>query len=225
MIKLLLVEDDPMLSKSLIHGFSDNGYHVESVANGVEALHLMEKIPYDVVIMDVGLPGMDGIEVLKQTRENKNHLPILLMSAQIHVEQRVMGLNHGADDFVCKPFQFTELEARARALVRRSRIHSTHDPSLGQLRYDATGQCMYWQDKPLDFSSRELTLLAYLLRNPGSLIRKEQIMQDLFHSCEPLSLNAIEVVIHRIRKKLRHTGITVRTKRGLGYSLEFEDST
>ena len=220
-MRILLAEDDQVLADGLCRSLRGSGYAVDHVGNGSDADSALALHEYDLLILDLGLPRMAGLEVLKRLRARSDGLPVLILTAADSVEQRVRGLDLGADDFMAKPFALTELEARVRALVRRSMGASTSQLRCGALVYDQVGRMAWLNEQPLELSAREVGLLEILLQRAGRLVSKEQIVSHLCEWGEEVSHNAIEVYMHRLRKKLE-TGGTVRiaTVRGLGYCLE-----
>ena len=219
-MRILVAEDDKVLADGLCRSLRNAGYAVDHVGNGSEADSAVQLHDYDLLILDLGLPQLPGLEVLKRLRARNARLPVLILTAADSVEQRVRGLDLGADDFMAKPFALTELEARVRALVRRSMGASSTLLRHGQLRYDQVGRTAWIADQPLDLSAREVGLLEILLQRAGRLVSKEQIVMHLCEWGEEVSNNAVEVYMHRLRKKLEGGGIRITTVRGLGYCLE-----
>ena len=220
-MRILLAEDDQVLADGLCRSLRGSGYAVDHVGNGSDADSALALHEYDLLILDLGLPRMPGLEVLKRLRARSGGLPVLILTAADSVEQRVRGLDLGADDFMAKPFALTELEARVRALVRRSMGASTSQLRCGPLVYDQVGRMAWLNDQPLELSAREVGLLEILLQRAGRLVSKEQIVSHLCEWGEEVSHNAIEVYMHRLRKKLETGGnVRIATVRGLGYCLE-----
>jgi two-component system OmpR family response regulator len=172
------------------------------------------------VILDLGLPRMNGLEVLRRLRARKTGSAVLILTAADSVEQRVRGLDLGADDFMSKPFALTELEARVRALVRRAMGATSPRIRVGSLTYDQVGRTAFIEEQPLELSAREVGLLEILLQRTGRLVSKEQIVSHLCEWGEEVSHNAVEVYMHRLRRKLEGGGVRIATVRGLGYCLE-----
>ena len=224
-MRILVAEDDKVLADALCRSLRHAGYAVDHVATGPDADSAAQLHDYDLLILDLGLPGMPGIEVLKRLRSRNAKLPVLILTAADSVEQRVRGLDLGADDFMAKPFALSELEARARALVRRSMGASSTLLKHGALRYDQVGRTAWIDEQPLDLSAREVGLLEILLQRAGRLVSKEQIVMHLCEWGEEVSNNAVEVYMHRLRRKLEGGGIRINTVRGLGYSLERQPET
>jgi two-component system OmpR family response regulator len=219
-MRVLLAEDDTVLADALCRALRKSGYAVDWVASGGDADSALVAQTYDLLILDLGLPRMPGMEVLKRLRSREARVPVLILTAADSVEQRVRGLDLGADDFMAKPFALTELEARVRALVRRSMGTGSSLMRLGELVYDQGGRTATLHGLTLDLSARETGLLEVLLQRVGRLVSKEQIVDHLCGWGDEVSHNAIEVYMHRLRKKLEGGGIRIATVRGLGYCLE-----
>jgi two-component system, OmpR family, response regulator len=219
-MRVLVAEDDQVLADALSRSLRAAGYAVDHVDNGALADSALELHDYDLVILDLGLPRMSGLDVLKKLRSRGQTVPVLILTAADSTEQRVRGLDLGADDFMAKPFQLAELEARARALVRRSMGAASTTLQVGALIYDQQGRRATLDGQALDLSARELGLLEVLLQRAGRLVSKEQIVEHLCEWGEEVSHNAIEVYMHRLRKKIEGGGLNINTVRGLGYSLE-----
>ncbi|MBV8604913.1 MAG: response regulator transcription factor [Pelomonas sp.] len=220
-MNLLLAEDDAILADALSVQLSRAGFTVEHAPNGAVAEYLLLKHPFDVAVLDLGLPMVDGMTVLKRLRAARRHLPVLILTALDSMEDRVAGLNSGADDYMCKPFDFPELEARLYALLRRGQSHGEHRAEAAHLVFDREGRRASVRGEALELSPREWMLLDLLLRERDRVVTKEQISQDWAQDrSESSGANSIEVYIHRLRRKLEHSGLAIRTVRGLGYLLE-----
>jgi two-component system OmpR family response regulator len=219
-MRVLLAEDDTILADGLCRSLRQAGYAVDWVSSGNQADAALIAQPYDLLILDLGLPQLPGLDVLKQLRARGNTMPVLILTAADSIEQRVKGLDLGADDFMAKPFALSELEARVRALVRRSMGTATNTLRHGDLVYDQAGRVAQINGQTLELSARETGLLEVLLQRAGRLVSKEQIVDHLCEWGDEVSGNAIEVYMHRLRKKLEGGGIHIATVRGLGYCLE-----
>jgi two-component system response regulator TctD len=231
-MKLLLVEDDLALQTSLVRALTRLGWAVEVCADGANAVaHWRQCVP-DVVLLDLSLPGLDGLQVLAQARQSGLSTPVLILTARGTVGDRVQGLNAGADDYLPKPFDLDELEARVRALHRRqpeaqgaSAVNTSagaapRSANHGGLRYDKDSGAIYHQNQVLELTPRELALLKALLVRPGHAVSKERLFELVFPGQDQVQYEAIEVVVYRLRKKLSPTGTTLMTLRGLGYLLK-----
>jgi two-component system response regulator TctD len=221
-MKLLLVEDDPSMQTTLKRTLQNRGMEVELCGDGRAALGRWKASPPDVVMLDLTLPGMDGLLVLEEARRSGLATPVLILTARGTVGDRIIGLNAGADDYLPKPFDLDELEARLRALHRRrgpSRAGAT-DAGIGGLHWDRESGAVYWRDEILELAPREAALLQALLARPGHAVPKERLFDLVFPGETDVQYEAIEVVVYRLRKKLAPTGVKLVTLRGLGYLLK-----
>ena len=230
MSHLLLVEDDDLLRDGLCAQLTHAGHTVSTASDGAQAQSLLEVNRFDGVILDLGLPVVDGMSVLRWIRLRHTALPVLLLTARDGVEDRVQGLNAGADDYLTKPFNMAELQARLQAMLRRSRL-----PAFGgsmevvsnatrRLRVDPTQALAWLDDEPLDITQREWSLLSLLVSNVGQVVGREDVLA--VWQTEPAEgaggSNALEVYVHRLRRKLHDSGLSIRNVRGLGYMLEVD---
>jgi two-component system OmpR family response regulator len=219
-MRILVAEDDPNLAEGLLGSLRQSGYAVDSVTSGEEADAALEANEFDLLILDIGLPKKSGLDVLKRLRSRNSPLPVLILTARDTVGDRVTGLDAGADDYLAKPFELAELGARVRALTRRGMAGGSALISHGPLTYDQIGRVAKLNGEAIDFSAREVSLLEILLQRAGRLVSKDQLVNHLCEWGEEVSANAIEVYVHRLRKKLEPGGVRIVTVRGLGYSLE-----
>ncbi len=220
-MRILIAEDDQVLADALLRTLRGSGAAVDHVASGSEAdVALMTNTEIDLLILDLGLPKLHGMDVLKRMRARGSTVPVLVLTAADSVEERVQGLDHGADDYMAKPFSLQELEARVRALLRRGMGGASATIKHGPLVYDQSGRVASLDGKMVDLSARELGLLEVLLQRTGRLVSKEQLVERLCEWGEEVSNNAIEVYIHRLRKKIEKGPVRIATVRGLGYCLE-----
>ena len=224
-MRILIAEDDSVLADGLSRLLRQSGYAVDRVASGTEADACLQQEKFDLLILDLGLPGMDGLEVLRKLRAREQTLPVLILTARDALEDRVRGLDLGADDYLAKPFALPELEARVRALIRRGQGGANPQITHGQLTLDTAGKRAFLAGTPLDLSAREWGVLEFLLSNAGRIVSKDQILQTLCGWGDSISLNAVEVYVYRLRTKLDPAGIVIRTVRGLGYLLEKPDES
>jgi two-component system OmpR family response regulator len=219
-MRILIVEDDPALADGLTRSLTQSGYAVDCAMQGAMANTMLQDAVYDLAILDLGLPRMDGTEVLRRLRQRGGKTPVLVLTARDAVEDRVTGLDLGADDYMTKPFDLSELEARVRALIRRGQLGANTSLTCAALMLDTAARRAFVAETPLDLSAREMGVLEVLLLRQHKVVSKEQIMEALCKWDEDLGGNAIEVYIHRLRKKLETSGVRIRTIRGLGYLLE-----
>jgi two-component system OmpR family response regulator len=220
-MRILIVEDDEILADGLCHSMRQSGYAVDSVKDGLSArLILGSDQPFDLVILDLGLPKVDGFSVLRSLRESNRQVPVIILTARDAESDRVKGLDLGADDYMVKPFSLPELEARVRALIRRGQCGMNPVYSCGTLTFDSVGRRAAIDGIPLELTTRELSVLEALMLRIGRVVSKEQLLERLYNYAEEASNNAIEVYIHRLRKKTEPAGVNIRTIRGLGYVID-----
>ena len=221
-MRILVVEDDPLLALGLTSVLTRAGHAVEHATTGRHADLLLVEQPFDLVVLDVGLPDIDGFEVLRRLRLRHSSTNVLVLTARDAVEDRVRGLDLGADDYLTKPFSVTEFEARVRALLRRA-FAPTARWSVAGMTVDAAAKRIRVNDRPIDLTPREWALLELFLTHPGRVLSKDQIAESLFSFDEQLSSNAIEVHVSRLRTKIQPAGVHIRTVRGFGYLWEGGD--
>lgn len=216
-MRILLIDDDPIIGDGLAFSLKSHHHAVDWFQTGDDGYNALANAPYDVVILDLGLPGMDGLEVLKKWREEKNDVPILILTARDAIEKRVEGLNAGADDYLTKPFSLDEIVARLNALVRRKNGNFSDSIEYGNLVLNVSQQTASLNGKPLDLTHREYVLLDLFLNRPGQILTRSLIEDKLYNWDQEIESNAVEVHIHHLRKKISPKFII--TKRGLGYQL------
>lgn len=214
---ILLAEDESELAESIARGLADIGMRVEIYNDGLGADAALARGVFDAAILDVGLPHLDGFAVLTRLRARDKLLPVLMLTARGEVADRVRGLNLGADDYVSKPFALNELEARVRALLRRDRAERAR---CGPLMFDIEARRFQLDGRALNLTPREHAVLAALIARPGRLMSKEQLASQVFGLDDDINLEAIEIYVHRVRRKLEGAKVAIVTMRGLGYVLE-----
>ena len=219
-MRVLIVEDDPLLADGLTRSLRQSDFAVDCVSDGEKADHVLAAQHYDLVILDLGLPKIDGFEVLKRLRRRGTTVPVLVLTARDALAARVKGLDLGADDYLTKPFDLPELEARARALIRRGQSGGSSLLTHGPLTLDTSGRRATLAGVALELSARELGVLEVLMLRSGRVVNKDQLAEQLYSWDDEVGSNAIEVYVHRLRKKLEPAGVAIRTIRGLGYLLE-----
>ena len=223
-MQLLLAEDDAILANGLSAQLTDAGYKVSLAPNGPVAEYLLTENPFDIAILDIGLPMLDGLTVLKRVRALRPQLPIVILTALDKLDSRVAGLKAGADDYICKPFDFPELEARLTSLLRRAgHANGAQELAAGTLRFDRETRRAVIKGESVELSPREALLLDLLLLNVDKVVTKDQIASTWAGDGNDVGVgNTTEVHIHRLRRKLESSGLAIRTLRGLGYLLEAE---
>ncbi len=219
-MRILVAEDDLILADGLAHTLRGLGHAVDCVASGADADRALAAEDYELVILDIELPTFDGFEVLRRLRRRKSAMPVLVLTARDAVHDRIEGLDLGADDYLTKPFEMGELEARIRALGRRARGLAENRIELGRLAVDLKGQRAFMDGAPVNLSAREFAVLEMLVARAGRVVSKDALMKSLYEWDEEVGPNAIEIYVHRVRKKLQDGGVTIKTIRGLGYLLE-----
>jgi len=216
-MRALVVEDDPMIGKAVADGLHGDGYAVDWVKDGVAAETALVHDVYDVALLDLGLPRRDGLEVLRRLRKAKVELPVLIITARDMVEDRVAGLDSGADDYLVKPFDLDELLARTRAVVRRRAGRASPVIEYGALSLDPVKRMVCFRGRPVDLSARELALLEALAREPGAVLSRAKLEDSLYGWGEEVGSNTIEVYLHHLRRKL--DAKLIANVRGVGYRL------
>lgn len=222
-MKLLLVEDNGSLSSWLAKLLRGENYAVDVVESAESALGGVDFSQYEIALVDLGLPGMSGLDLIREIRKRGHGLSILILTARNDLKSRVEGLNLGADDYLTKPFEIEELEARIRALLRRSRAPVKSEIVFGPLVLDQTSRTFRVGEADLLLTPREVAVLDVFVRREGRAISKERLLESIYGFDEEVNLSAIEVIVHRLRKKLEGTGVTVATLRGLGYLLRLQE--
>jgi two-component system OmpR family response regulator len=223
-LRILIAEDDAALSEALSFTLTQAGYAVDCVANGAAADEALKADGFALLILDLGLPRLDGLEVLRRLRKRNATLPVLILSGREQPEVKVAGLDLGADDYLVKPFSLSELQARVRALLRRGTGVVAPLLHYGELSFDTVARIASVSDKPLNLSLHEAGVLEILLRRFGRVVSKEQLVEQIYSYDKEVSHNAIEVYIHRLRKKLADSGVEVRTHYGRGYLIEYKEN-
>ena len=221
-MRLLIIEDSERLRKSLQVGFTRLGYTVVGTGDGKEGLHFALNNDYDVIILDIMLPSLDGLNVLKQLRDRKKNTSVVILSAKDQIDDRIKGLDVGADDYLCKPFSFDELHARVRSLVRRAHQVGSPNIEIGLLCIDLSLHEAIFDGSPINFTPHEYTILEHLALNLGRVITYASLEDYLYNDHATVTRNAIEAHISAIRRKLKQAGSDplIKTRRGFGYFIE-----
>jgi two-component system, OmpR family, response regulator len=221
-MRLLVIEDDPDLNRQLVTAFTDAGYVVDAAKDGEEGHFLGDTEPYDAIVLDIGLPIMDGVSVLEKWRRSGRKTPVLILTARDRWSDKVAGFDAGADDYVAKPFHMEEVLARIRALVRRSAGHASSEISCGPLMLDTKSARVTIDGKAVKLTSLEFRLLSYLMLHKGRVVSRTELVEHLYDQDFDRDSNTIEVFVGRLRKKL---GVDMlRTIRGLGYCVTEPDN-
>ena len=220
-MRILIAEDDAALTEALSFTLTQAGYAVDRVADGMAADEALKNNGFNLLILDLGLPRLDGFEVLKRLRKHNTSLPVLILSGREQPEEKVIGLDLGADDYLVKPFSLNELQARVRALLRRGAGMASPTLQYGDLTFDTLDRNASVGGKALPLSLHEAGVLEILLRRFGRVVSKEQLVEQLYSYDREVSHNAIEVYVHRLRKKLLGAGVEVRTQYGRGYTIDY----
>ncbi|NWL78770.1 DNA-binding response regulator [Pseudomonas taiwanensis] len=217
-MRLLLVEDDNALGAGVRAGLRQEGYTIDWLTDGASALHALQNEEFDLAILDLGLPRLDGVHVLQKLRAGGSTLPVLVLTARDALEDRILGLDAGADDYLVKPFDLNELKARLRALLRRSAGRPQVLIEHAGVVLDPTNQQVSYQGNPVPLTPKEYQLLHELLSQPGKVLTRERLVQTLYGWDEEAESNTLEVHIHHLRKKL--SSDLIRTVRGIGYLVD-----
>lgn len=216
-MKILVVEDDVTLGEQVVAGLEQNGWVAEHSIDGIDALYRATSEPWDAIVLDLGLPKLDGITVLKGIREENVNCPVVILSARNELTQRVDGLNAGADDYLTKPFQMVELVARVRAQLRRATGNVSPVIQAGDLSLDTRTSKVTWQDNVIDLTALEFKVLSYLMHNTDKVISRTELVEHIYKQDFDRDSNTIEVFIGRIRRKIGND--VIKTVRGLGYRI------
>ncbi|HEX4882839.1 MAG TPA: response regulator [Casimicrobiaceae bacterium] len=221
-MRILIVEDDALLGDGIASGLRSLGFAVDWFQRPDEADRALESAPYDAIVLDLGLPGRDGLDCLARWRGRGHGVPVLILTAREALDSRIAGLDAGADDYLVKPVALEELAARLRAVTRRSQGRPESVWKHGPLEYRPAGRAATWQGEPVDLTAREAMLLELFLANPGRVLSRQQIHDKLYGWGEELESNALEVYVHHLRRKFSPR--IVRTVRGVGYALGSTDA-
>ncbi len=216
-MRILLVEDDPLLGDALRAGLQQRGFEPDWLRDGIAAETALRGAPFAAIVLDLGLPRLDGLELLRRERARANKVPVLVLTARDAIEERVMGFDTGADDYVVKPVDLDELAARLRALVRRSRGEPAPVLEIAELRLDPAARTVTYRGGAVDLQAREFSLLQELMLNVGRVLSRQQLEERLYPWGEEVESNAVEVHVHHLRRKLSPS--LIRTIRGVGYML------
>ncbi|MDA3914475.1 response regulator transcription factor [Oleiagrimonas sp.] len=219
-MRVLLAEDDPAIAAGLSASLRESGHIVDHLRDGRMADIALNDHDYDLLVLDLGLPSMDGSDVLRRLRQNHNDISVLVVTARTELDERVRVLDYGADDFLVKPFELAEFAARTRALLRRRASRGTPELGIGRLRVDLPGRRVRVNNENLELTAREFGLLEALATRTDRLVSRSQLIEALCNWDQELTDNGLDIAIHRLRRKLRGSGTRVRTVRGLGYLLE-----
>jgi two-component system, OmpR family, copper resistance phosphate regulon response regulator CusR len=220
-MRILLIEDNHRLSDSLRATLIEDGYAVDAAYDGLEGEEMALLAPYDIIVLDIMLPKRDGIEVCRSLRDQKNTTPVLMLTARDALDDRVLGLDSGADDYLVKPFEIKELRARLRALLRRGMGNKSGDLLVEDLRLDPATHYVWREEKPIDLTAKEYALLEYMMRNPNRLITREMVIAHLWDYDQSIASNVVDVYIRRLRRKVDDPFKVklIETIRGAGYRL------
>ncbi|OWQ84140.1 DNA-binding response regulator [Roseateles aquatilis] len=218
-MRILAIEDDPTLRLIVQRSLTESGHHCDAAATAADGGYLWRIQPFDAVLLDLGLPDGDGLRLLRDARARGDRTPVLVLTARNRTDERIAGLDAGADDYLGKPFDLAEVEARLRALMRR-RLDLSDDVLVGRLRLDRRARRLTIGEQALELPAREFDVLWELLTPPGRVVSKQQLSDKLSGLDDALGMNALEAFISRLRRKLSGSGAGIRTLRGLGYLIE-----
>jgi two-component system, OmpR family, response regulator len=221
-IRIVIIEDNVTLSNAIAYRLRDRGHAVDVLHDGLEADTYLRNEGADLIVLDINLPSMSGLDVLHALRQRGGHTPVILLTARIETSDRVLGLDRGADDYLVKPFEMDELEARIRALSRRKNLEYSPKEILGRLIFDRSTRQVTVDGLPLDLPRKELATLECLIERKGRLVSKSQIIDHVYGIGADVDDTAIEPHISRLRRRLAQCGVQIKTARGLGYLLEVE---
>ena len=217
-MRVIVIEDDRLIAEGLRECVARMGHAVDCAHDASEASTAISCTQYDLILLDLGLPRTPGIQVLEELRAKSDNTPVIILTATNELAMRVKALDAGADDYLIKPFSLTELEARIRAVTRR-RFQNTPKMKLGNLTYDQNSRRVFISEEEINLSAREQAILEFLLLNSDRMVSKEQLLEQICSWDQEVSINAIEVYIHRLRRKLVNADVIINTSRGLGYNL------
>lgn len=223
-MRILLVEDTRDVGEAINQRLERVGHSVDWEADGLAAAEILDFTDYDLIILDVMLPGLDGFEILRRVRAAKKTVPVLVLTARSEIEDRVSALDLGADDYLVKPFDFRELDARVRVLLRRNRGEHTNVITCGNLQLDQQSRNVRIGKREVQLKRREIAILEVFATRPGRLFSKDELMDAMFGFDEGVNHNAIELYVSRIRKKIEGSGVSIVTQRGMGYQLVIDGS-
>lgn len=217
-MKILLLEDNQTLAQGILNKLQEHEYIVDLVDDGEEGLYTLKTNKYDILVLDLGLPNIDGIDIIKNLRILNQNIPILIISARDRLDQRILGLNTGADDYLCKPFELDEVVARVQALLRRSNNQLNNKIVYDDLVFDTKSRTLYKKEQPVDLTKRELAIFEYLIINLDVVLSKDNIVEHITSFDDEFNPTAVETYISRLRKKVGDS-LSLKTVRGLGYIL------
>ncbi|MPV85250.1 response regulator transcription factor [Ostreibacterium oceani] len=221
-MRILLIEDDSLIGTAIEQALKDTHYSVDWVSDGQSGLLAASTQDYHLILLDLGLPKIDGLKVLKEIRSNRNHIPVIIITARDAVEQRIQGLDAGADDYLIKPFRVAELQARIRAIIRRGQEASSATLTCNDLTLDAAKGVLYQNGDPIALSAREFAMIRLFMSNPDRLLNRNYLEEQLYGWSEEVSSNAVEFIIHALRKKLGKDSIS--NIRGMGWMISRKQS-